>query len=40
MKTLIIVLIAEIVLSQPGISPASSSENSAVRDLAAAKPLA
>ena len=40
MKTLIIVLIAEIVLSQPGISPASSSENSAVRDLAAAKSLA
>ena len=33
-------LIAEIVLSQPGISPASSSENSAVRDLAASKPLA
>jgi hypothetical protein len=40
MKTLIVVLIAEIVLSQPGISPASSSENSAVRDLAAAKSLA
>jgi hypothetical protein len=40
MKTLIIMLIAEIVLSQPGISAATSSENSAVRDLAAAKSLA
>ena len=40
MKTLIIVLIAEIVLSQPGISAATSSENSAARDLAAAKSLA
>jgi len=40
MKTLIIMLITGIVLSQAGISPASSSENSAVRDLAAAKSLA
>ena len=40
MKTLIIMLIAEIVLSQPGISAATSSENSAARDLAAAKSLA
>ena len=40
MKTLIIMLIAGIVLSQPGISVATSSENSAVRDLAAAKSLA
>jgi hypothetical protein len=40
MKTLIIMLIAGIVLSQPGISAATSSENSAVRDLAAAKSLA
>ena len=35
MKTLIIALIAGIVLSQPGISAATSSENSAARDLAA-----
>ena len=40
MKTLIIMLIAGIVLSQPGISTATSSENSAARDLAAAKSLA
>src|SRR5512133_1599915 len=40
MKTLIIMLIAGIALSQPRISSASSSENSAVRDLAAAKSLA
>ena len=40
MKTLIILLIAGIALSQPGISAATSSENSAVRDLAAAKSLA
>ena len=40
MKTLIITLIAGIVLSQSGISAGSSSENSAVRDLAAAKSLA
>jgi hypothetical protein len=40
MKILIIRLIAEIVLSQLGISAAASSENSAARDLAAAKPLA
>ena len=40
MKTLIIMLIAGIVLSQPGILVATSSENSAVRDLAAAKSLA
>ncbi len=40
MKTLIIMLIAGIALSQPGISAATSSENSAVRDLAAAKSLA
>jgi hypothetical protein len=40
MKILVIVLIAGIVLSQPGISAATSSENSAVRDLAAAKSLA
>ena len=40
MKTLIIMLIAGIVLSQPGIWAATSSENSAVRDLAAAKSLA
>ena len=37
MKTLIILLIAGIVLSQPGISAGTSSEDSAVRDLAAAK---
>ena len=41
MKTLIIMLIAGIaVLSRPCISAATSSENSAVRDLAAAKSLA
>ena len=40
MKKLIITLIAGIVLSQLGISAANSSENSAVRDLAAAKSLA
>jgi hypothetical protein len=40
MKTLVIMLIAGIVLSQPAISAVSSSENSAVRDLAAAKSLA
>jgi hypothetical protein len=40
MKTLIIMLIAGIALSQPGISAATSSENSAARDLAAAKSLA
>ena len=40
MKTLIIMIIAGIVLSQPGISAASSSEDSAARDLAAAKSLA
>ena len=40
MKTLIIMLISGIVLSQPGISAATSSENSAGRDLAAAKSLA
>jgi hypothetical protein len=40
MKTLIIVLGAGIVLSQLGISAANSSENSAARDLAAAKSLA
>ena len=40
MKTLIIMIIAGIVLSQPGISAGSSSENSAARDLAAAKSLA
>src|SRR5258705_11325221 len=40
MKTLVIVLIAVILLSQFGISAATSSENSAVRDLAAAKSLA
>ena len=39
MKTLVIMLIAGIVLSQPGISAATSSENSA-RDLAASKSLA
>ena len=39
MKTLVIVLIAAILLSQFGIS-AATSENSAVRDLAAAKSLA
>jgi uncharacterized protein with GYD domain len=40
MKTLIIMLITGIVLSQLGISGATSSENSAARDLAAAKSLA
>jgi len=40
MKTLIIMLIAGIALSQPGISTATSSENSPARDLAAAKSLA
>src|SRR6266576_3206512 len=40
MKTLIIMLIAGIALSQPGISAATSSENSAARDLAASKSLA
>jgi hypothetical protein len=40
MKILVIVLIAAILLSQFGISAATSSENSAVRDLAAAKSLA
>src|SRR6478672_10413326 len=40
MKTLIIMLIAGLVFSQPGISASTSSENSAARDLAAAKSLA
>jgi hypothetical protein len=40
MTTLIITLIAGIVLSQPGVSAATSSQNSAARDLAAAKSLA
>ena len=40
MKTLMVVLIAGIALSQLGISAATSSEDSAVRDLAAAKSLA
>src|SRR5215471_21556783 len=40
MKTVIIVLIAGIVLSQLGILAATSSENSAARDLAAAKSFA
>jgi hypothetical protein len=40
MKTLIIMLISGIVLSQPGISAVTSSDNSAVRDLAASKSLA
>ena len=40
MKTLIIMLVAGLVLSQPCISAATSSENSAARDLAAAKSLA
>src|SRR5215831_12609281 len=40
MKTLVIVLIAGIVLSQLGIPAATSSENSAIRDVAAAKSLA
>src|SRR4030095_11515823 len=40
MKTLIIMVIAGIVLPQLGVSAGNSSENSAVRDLAAAKSLA
>ena len=40
MKTLVIMLIAGIVLSRPGISAPTSSEDSAARDLAAAKFLA
>jgi hypothetical protein len=40
MKKVIIIIIAGIVLSQSGVSAGSSSENSAVRDLAAAKSLA
>ena len=40
MKTLIIMLIAGLVFSQPGISAATSSENSAALALAAAKSLA
>ena len=40
MKTLINTLIAVIVMSQFGLSLASSSENSAARDVAAAKSLA
>ena len=40
MKTLIIMIIAAIVLSQPSISAGTSSGDSAVRDLAAAKSLA
>src|SRR5262249_22209136 len=40
MKTLIIMLIAGIVFWQLGISAGNSSENSAARDLAAAKTLA
>src|SRR5262249_42806951 len=40
MKTLIIMLIAGIVFWQLGISAGNSSENSAARDLAAAKSLA
>ena len=40
MKALIITLITGIVLSQPGISVGASSENSAARNLAAAKSLA
>jgi hypothetical protein len=40
MKTVIIVLIAGIVLSQLGISAATSSENSAARNLAAVKSFA
>src|SRR5262245_3917415 len=40
MKTLIITLLAGIVLSHPVVSAATSSENSAVRVLAAAKSLA
>jgi hypothetical protein len=40
MKTLTIMIIAGIVLSQLGVSAGTSSENSAIRDLAAAKSLA
>src|SRR6476646_9618496 len=40
MKTLIIMIIAGMVLSQPHLSSAASSENSAAGDLAAAKSLA
>jgi hypothetical protein len=40
MKTLIIMVIAGIVLPQLGVSAGNSSENSAIRDLAAAKSLA
>jgi hypothetical protein len=40
MKTRIVMFIAGIVLSQLGVSPGNSSEDSAVRDLAAAKSLA
>jgi hypothetical protein len=40
MKTLVNNIIAGIVLSQLGISAGTSSENSAARDLAAAKSLA
>jgi hypothetical protein len=40
MKALLIMLIAGIVLSQLNISATTSSENSAVRDLAVAKSLA
>ena len=40
MKAFVIMLFAGIVFSQPGISAGNSSENSAVRDLAAAKSLA
>jgi hypothetical protein len=40
MKTLIIMVFAGIVLPQLGVSAGNSSENSAVRDLAAAKSLA
>ena len=40
MKTLIIMLIAGIALSQPGVSAGTSSEDPAVRDLAATKSLA
>jgi len=40
MKALMFMLIAGIVLLQPGISSGTSSENSAVRDLATAKSLA
>ena len=40
MKTLIIMIISGIVLSQPGTSAGTSSKDSAVHDLAAAKSLA